>query len=90
VFGYKIEEVAGEWTEFHSEELHSLRSSLNVVVMVTPRRMGRTECTEFMEETRNTYKMLARRTEEETPHGDLGLGVRILNWKIGRENVEWI
>jgi hypothetical protein len=82
--------VTGEWTKFQGEELHSVFSSLNVVMMVKSRRMRRAECTEFVEETRNTHKMLVRRTEEETPHGHLGLGVKILKWKIGREDIEWI
>jgi hypothetical protein len=50
-------------------------------MMVKPRRTRRTE---FMAESRN---MLVRRSEEETPHGDLGLGVRILKWKIWRKDV---
>jgi hypothetical protein len=43
-----------------------------------------------MEESRNTDKMFVRRTEEETPHRDIGPDVRILKWKIGRKDVEWI
>jgi len=39
IFGSKREEVAGEERKFHSEELHNLYSSPDLVSVIKPRRM---------------------------------------------------
>lgn len=74
IFGSKVEDVTGEWTKIHSKELGNLFSSLIVFLMAKPRRTRRRECTEFMEAAGH---MPVRRTEQETQHRNLGLGVRI-------------
>jgi hypothetical protein len=39
VFGPKRDEVTGEWRKLHSEELHNLYLSSNIIRQITPRRM---------------------------------------------------
>jgi hypothetical protein len=52
IFGSKREEVAGSWRRLHSEELHNLYASLNVVRVTKLReghvaRMGEMISTDF-------------------------------------------
>jgi hypothetical protein len=39
IFGFKRDDVTGEWRKLHNEELHDLYSSLNIVWMIKSRRM---------------------------------------------------
>jgi hypothetical protein len=39
VFGPKRDEVRGEWRKLHSEELHNLYSSQNIIRQIKSRRM---------------------------------------------------
>jgi hypothetical protein len=39
MFGPKRDEVMGEWRKLHSEELHNLYSSLDIIRQVKSRRM---------------------------------------------------
>jgi hypothetical protein len=39
IFGPKRDEIIDGWREFHSEELHNLYSSPNIIRMMKPRRM---------------------------------------------------
>jgi hypothetical protein len=55
MFGPKRDEVTGEWRKLHSEELHNLYSSPNIIRQIIARRMrwvghvarmgGREKCT---------------------------------------------
>jgi hypothetical protein len=38
-FGTKMEEVKVAWREFHNEQLHSSHSSLNIIRMISSRRV---------------------------------------------------
>jgi hypothetical protein len=40
IFGPKRDEVKGEWKKLHSEELHILYSSPNIIRQIKSRRMG--------------------------------------------------
>jgi hypothetical protein len=40
VFGPKRDEVTGEWRKLHSEELHNMYSSPDIIRQVKSRRMG--------------------------------------------------
>jgi hypothetical protein len=40
IFGPKRDEVTGEWRKLHSEELHNLYSSSDIIRQVKSRRMG--------------------------------------------------
>jgi hypothetical protein len=39
MFGPKREEVTGEWSKLHNEELHDLYSSPNIIRIIKARRM---------------------------------------------------
>jgi hypothetical protein len=39
IFGPKRDEVTGEWRKLHSEELHNLYSSPNIIRQIKSRRM---------------------------------------------------
>jgi hypothetical protein len=39
IFGYKREEVAGDWRRLHNEELGNLYASPNIVRVILSRRM---------------------------------------------------
>jgi hypothetical protein len=39
LFGPKRDEVTGEWRKLHSEELHNLYSSSNIIRQIKSRRM---------------------------------------------------
>ena len=39
LFGYRREEVTGEWRRLHNEELNDLYSSRNIVLVIKSRRM---------------------------------------------------
>jgi hypothetical protein len=39
IFGRKRDEVTGDWRKLHSEELHNLYSSPDVIRMIKSRRM---------------------------------------------------
>jgi hypothetical protein len=39
IFGPKRDEVTGEWRNLHSEELHILYSSPNIIMWIKSRRM---------------------------------------------------
>jgi hypothetical protein len=52
IFGPKRDEVTGEWRKLHSEELHNLYSSPDIVRQVKSRRMWWAEHVARMEEER--------------------------------------
>jgi hypothetical protein len=70
IFGTKREEVAGGWRRLHSEELHNLYGSPNIIRVIKSRRMrwmGHVAC---MGEMRNAYSIwlenLKGRTTQKT------------------------
>jgi hypothetical protein len=40
IFGPKMDEVTGEWRKLHSEEIHSLYSSLDIIRKVKSNEVG--------------------------------------------------
>jgi hypothetical protein len=58
IFGTRRDEVTGEWRKLHSEELHSLYLSPNVVRQIKSRRMRWSGHVARMGEERNVYKVL--------------------------------
>jgi hypothetical protein len=39
IFGSKRDEVTGEWRRLHTEEVHALYSSANIIQIIKSRRM---------------------------------------------------
>jgi hypothetical protein len=94
IFGPKRDEVTGEWTKLHNEELHNLYSSPDIIRQVKSRRMRWAGQVARMGEQRKVYKVLVGR-----PEGKRRLGRRRRRWEegirmdlkeIGLGSVDWI
>jgi hypothetical protein len=79
IFGRKRPEVTGEWRNLHSEELHNLYPSPNIIRHIKSRRMRLSGPLSRMGEERNVYKVLGGKPEGKRP-----LGVPRHRWE------EWI
>jgi hypothetical protein len=69
IFGPKRDEVTGEWRKLHSEELHNLYSSPDIIRQVKSRRMRWAEHVARMGEERKMYKVLVGKPEGKRPLG---------------------
>jgi hypothetical protein len=69
IFGPKRDEVTGEWRKLHSEELHNLYSSPDIIKQVKSRRMRWAGHVASMGEERKVYKVLVGKPEGKTPLG---------------------
>jgi hypothetical protein len=58
IFGPKRKYVTGEWTKLHSEDLHILCSSPNIIRQIKLRRMKWAGHVARMGEERNVYRVL--------------------------------
>jgi hypothetical protein len=68
IFGPKREED-GSWRKLHNDELHSLYSSPNIVMVVKSKRMRWAGHVERMGEGRGVYRVLVGRPEGKRPLG---------------------
>jgi hypothetical protein len=66
ISGPKRDEVTGEWRKLHSEELHILYSSSNIIRQIKSRKMRWTGHVACMGEERNVYKVLMESQKERT------------------------
>jgi hypothetical protein len=94
IFGPKRDEVTGEWSKLHNEELHNLYSSSDIIRQVKSRRMrwaGHVAC---MGKGRKVYKVLVGKPEGKRPLGRPRHrwedGIRMGLREIGLGGVEWI
>jgi hypothetical protein len=94
IFGPKRDEVTGEWRKLHSEELHILYLSPNIIKQMKSRRMRWVGHLARMGEERKLYKVLVGKPEGKRPLGrprcrweDM---VRMDLREIGWEDVEWV
>jgi hypothetical protein len=69
IFGPKRDEVTGEWSKLHNEELHILYSSPNIIRQIKSRRMRWAGHVAHMGEERNVYKVLMGKPEGKRPLG---------------------
>jgi hypothetical protein len=67
IFGPKRDEVTGEWRKLHSEELHNLYSSPDIIRQVKSRRMRWAGNVARMGEERKVYKVLVGKPEGKRP-----------------------
>jgi hypothetical protein len=94
IFEPKRDEVTGECRKLHSDELHNLYSSPDIIRQVKSRRMRWAGYVARMEEERKVYNVLVGNPEVKRP---LGIprrrwenGVRMDLKEIGLEEVDWI
>ena len=71
IFGSKGDEVAGEWSTLHNEELNDLYSAPNIVQMIKSRRMRWAGYVARMGERRGVYGVLVGKPEGKRPLGRL-------------------
>jgi hypothetical protein len=95
IFGSKRDEVTGEWRKLHSEELHNLYSSSDIIRQLKSRRMRWAEHVARMGEEGRVYKVLVGKPEGKRPLGRPRSrweeGVRIDLREIGLGGgVDWI
>jgi hypothetical protein len=70
IFGPKRDEVTGEWTKLHNEELHNLYSSPDIIRQIKSRRMRWAGHVGRMgEERKKVYKVLVGKPEGKRPLG---------------------
>jgi hypothetical protein len=66
VFGPKRDELMGEWRKLHSEELHNLYSSENIIRQIKSRRMRWAGHVARIGENRKLYKGLVGKFRKKT------------------------
>jgi len=69
IFGSGRDEVTGEWSILHNEELNDLYSSPNIVRVIRSRRMRRTRHVARMGEERGVYRVMVGKTKGRRPLG---------------------
>jgi hypothetical protein len=88
------DEETGKWRKLHSEELHILYSSPNIIRQIKSRRMRWAGHVARMGEGRNVYRVLMGKPERRRPLGrprrrwedGIRLDVRKISWGC----VDWI
>jgi hypothetical protein len=87
IFGPKRDEVTGEWRRLHSEELHNLYSSPDIIRQIRSRIMRCAGHVARMGEERKVYRVLVGRPEGRRPLGRLRRrwedGIRMELMEIG-------
>jgi len=69
IFGPRRDEVTGEWSRLHNEELNDLYSSPNIVRVIKSRRMRWAGHVARMGEERGVYRVLVGKPEGKRPLG---------------------
>jgi hypothetical protein len=94
IFGPKRDEVMGEWSKLHNEELHILYSSPNIIRQIKSRRMRLAGHVACMGKERKMYKVLVGKPEGRRllrrPWLRWEDGIRMDLREIGWGVVEWI
>ena len=69
MFGPRRDEVTGEWSRLHNEELNDLYTSPNIVRVINSRRMRWVGHVTHMGEERGVYRVLVGKPEGRRPLG---------------------
>jgi len=67
IFGPRRDEVSGEWSRLHNEELNDLYCSHNIVRVIKSRRMRWAGHVARMGEERGVYRVLVGKPEGRRP-----------------------
>jgi hypothetical protein len=94
IFGQKRDEVTGVRRKLHTEELHNLYSSPNIIRMMKSRRMRWAGHVARMGEERNAYWILVGKPERKRPLGrprrrwvdNIKIHLREIGWYV----MDWI
>jgi hypothetical protein len=94
ILGPKRGKVTGEWRKLHSEELHNLYSSSNIIRQIKSRRIRWVGHVAPMGEERKVYKVLVWKPEGNRPllrpRHRWEDGVRMDLSEIGLGRMDWI
>jgi hypothetical protein len=89
-----MDEATGEWRKLHSEELHMLYSSPDIIRQIKSRRMRWARHVARMGGERNVYKVLMGKREGKSPLGRPRRrredGIRMDLRDIGWGSADWI
>jgi hypothetical protein len=69
IFGPKRDDVTGEWSKLHNEELNNLYTSPNILRVIKSRRMRWAGRVAHMGEGRGVHRVLVGRPEGKRPLG---------------------
>ena len=78
MFGAKRDVIIGKWRKLHNAELHLLYSSTNIITNLKSRRLGWAAHVARMEQSRNEYRVVMGKPDEER-----SLGRRRRSWEDG-------
>jgi hypothetical protein len=94
IFGPKRDEVTGEWRKLHSEQLHNLYSSPNIIRQIKSMRMRWAGHVARMREEGNVYRVLMGKPEGKRPLARSRRrwedGIRMNLREIGWGTLDWI
>jgi hypothetical protein len=82
IFGPKRDEVTGEWRKLHSEELHNLYSSPDIMRQIKSSQMRWAGHVARMGEQRKVCKVLAGKPEGRDHSEDEGVGGKMGSKRI--------
>ena len=69
IFGAKRDEITGEWRKLHNAKLNALYSSPNIIRNLQSRRLRWAGHVAYMEQSRNSYRVLVGKPEGKRPLG---------------------
>jgi hypothetical protein len=94
IFGPKGDEVTGEWTKLHNEELHNFYSSPSIIRIMKSERMRWMGHVAQMGEKRNSYRLFVGKPEGKRPLGRPRRrwvdNIRMDHVEVGWGDVDWI
>jgi hypothetical protein len=95
IFGPKRNEVTGKWKKLHSEELHTLYLSPNIIKQIKSRRMRWVGHVAHMGEERKVYRFLVGKPKVKRPprrprrgwEDRIRMDLREIGWWCGVDSV---